>query len=40
VHAEVNVPNESLAQIAVGDTVYFAAIEQRVFQPLHVEQPI
>jgi sulfate transport system ATP-binding protein len=40
VHAEITLPNESLAHIAVGDTVYFAAIEHRVFQPAPVESSI
>jgi sulfate transport system ATP-binding protein len=40
VHAEVSLPNESVTHIAVGDTVYFAAVEQRVFPSAPVEQPI
>ena len=40
VQAEINLPNESLAPVRVGDTVYFAAIEHRVFDPRPVEQPL
>jgi sulfate transport system ATP-binding protein len=40
VTAEVNLPNEPLARIVVGDIVYFAAVEHRVFDPRPVEQPL
>jgi sulfate transport system ATP-binding protein len=39
VHAEVNLPDEALERVAVGDTIYFAAVEHRVFEPRPVEQP-
>ena len=38
VHAEVNLPEPRLAALSVGDAVYYAAVEQRRFDPRSVPQ--
>jgi sulfate transport system ATP-binding protein len=38
VHAEITLPNPTLADIAVGDTLYFAAVEHHVFDAHPLEQ--
>jgi sulfate transport system ATP-binding protein len=38
VHAEINLPNAAIEAIALGDTVYYAAIEQRTFDPNSLER--
>jgi sulfate transport system ATP-binding protein len=39
VHADVHLPNPAVASIATGDTVYYAAVEQRTFAASALEQP-
>jgi sulfate transport system ATP-binding protein len=38
VHAEINLPDPAIEAIAVGDTVFYAAIEQRTFDPHAMER--